>query len=139
MSIPPAVGFGISATAALGVAKLTAGAAAEFAEHSAEAVSNFAEIFGGDAGAAQTAETPANADGTSASDSLQKVIDDLMNQLGLTSASPVELRLDDQGQIQVTTANPETSSPADAAARTQLQSVINQNEDLQQTIASYLS
>lgn len=137
MSIPPAVGYGVGVTAALGVAKLTAEAAARFAESSTEAVSNFAEIFGADAEASKATDPTGNATGKSTNKTLREVVEDLMSQLGLTSDSPVELRLDPQGRIQVTTANPESSSAADATARMRLQSVINQNDELRASLASY--
>ncbi|TWU01977.1 hypothetical protein [Neorhodopirellula pilleata] len=139
MSIPPAVGLGIGVTAALGVARLAAGAATELAENSTEAVTNFAEVFAADAGANKATETAHGPDHKTANKSLRQVIADLMTQLGLTSDSPVELQMDDQGQIQVTTPRPESSSPADAATRTQLQSVINGNEELRSKLASYFA
>jgi len=139
MSIPPAVGLGVGVTAALGVAKLAAGAAAKLAENSTGAATNFAEFFAADADANKATETTRSPDHKSPSKSLRQVVEDLMTQLGLTSDSPVELQMDDQGQIQVTTPRPESSSPADAAARTQLQSAINGNEELRSKLASYFA
>lgn len=149
MSIPSSV----AANAALGTAKLTASIATDLVQGSANVISNFADVLnGGPESADASGQLPGQSSaiaadsqpadsqpaGSPASRSLQKMVAELMHRLGLSSESPVELSLDDHGQVNVTTPSPETGSPADADTRIQLQSYINGSEELKHQLTSLL-
>lgn len=142
MSIPPTVTVG----AAVSAAKLAASVAADAVEGSASAISHFAEVLQGEpqgeseSTQASVAETrSAQETVSSAATAMQQMLASLMQELGLSSDSPMSLQLDNHGQVNVTTPSPETSSAADAATRSRLQSHINGDVRLKIQITDLLS
>ena len=125
MSIPPSAAVGTAITAA----KLTARLASKVAQESGEVLGSFAEVLGRSDESA-SAETDV--------DSLPRILDDLIQKLGLSTEQPMELQVDAHGQIQVLPASGKDGTAADASDRARLQSHINGDDSLRQKISDLL-